>query len=151
MKKITLLIITLTIFFSTINNSFAEKQYSEWYIEKILDLNIWIEEYDLKLANIEQMYFRDYNTQMLFDAYKNSTTLLSKEIIKKYRAWNFEYYQVNGIISNQKLFIYHINKLFYYINLKEQYPHYNNTDDFILKNYSVARTYYKRLQGLVYR
>lgn len=151
MKKFILLIITFTIFFSTLNNSFATNQYSEWYIERLLDLNVWIEEYDLTLAHINQMYFDDYQTQALFDEYKNTTLKLNKEILKRYREWNFHYYQVNWIILNQKLFIFHINKLFYYISLKNEYPNEKQLDDFILKHYSTARTYYKRIQSLVYR
>jgi hypothetical protein len=144
MKKIILLIISTTLFFSTINNAFATKTYSEWYIEKFLDLNIWIEEYDLNLAHIEEIYFRDYNSQMLFEEFKRTSNLLNDE-------WDFEYYQVNWIISNQKKFIYHINRLFYYISFKESNPYYNQTDDLILEHYSVARTYYKRVQALIYK
>lgn len=149
MKKFISIIITLTVFFSTINITFAEKMYSEWYIERILDLNVWIEEYDLALAHIDQMYFRDYNTQMLFEEYKNASLLLNQEIIRKYREWEFEYYQINWIISNQKKFIYHINKLFYYISIKEQNPNYIETDSIILEHYNISRTYYKRTQSLV--
>ena len=124
MKKIITIIITLTIFFSTINISFAERTYNEWYIEQLLDLNIWIEEYDLTLAHITQIYFSDVNTQNLFEEFKRTSYLLNEEIIKSYREWKFDYYQVNWIISNQKKFIYHINRLFYYISIKEQNSNY---------------------------
>lgn len=151
MKKIIVFIITFTIFFSTINNSFAENTFSEWYIEKLLDLNVWIEEYDLNLARIDQIYFRNYETQNLFEEYKNTSLLLNDEIIKKYREGKFWYYQINWIISNQKKFIYHINKLFYNLSIKEIYPSDIQIDDYILNHYNIARTYYKRIQALVYK
>jgi len=145
MKKIITTIITLSIFFSTNNISFAK----EWYIEQILDLNVWIEEYDLALEHIDYIFFRDPNTQALFNEYKNSVALINQEIIRKYANKEFEYYQINWIISNQKQFIYHINKLFYYISIKEEGNNYIETNDLILENYSKARTYYIRLKYLI--
>lgn len=151
MKKLSLIIILLSLLFANINYSYSSsnQEYSEWYIEKLLDLRVWIEEYDLTLWWIEQMYFSDSNTQALFNEYKNTILLLNKEIISKYINNEFSYSQINWIISNQKMFVYHINKLFYNISLKDYYPNDKSLDDAILEHYSKARTYYKRLQYLV--
>lgn len=148
MKKLTLLIIFLTIFFANIKYSNAS---SYWYIGELLDLKVWIEEYDLTLGWIENMYFSNYNTQLLFNEYQDKVLLLNQVIIEKYRNEEFSYYQVNWIITTQKNFVYHINKLFYNIQLKDYYPNERNLDDVILNHYSLAKTYYERLQYLVYR
>ena len=145
MKKILFSFLTsfFIIFIST--NTYA----SEWYIENLLDLNIWIEEYDLELSYIDKIYFINSNTKEIFDNFKVANRLLKDEIIKKYRAWEFDYYQVKWIITNQKMFVFHINRLSHYLSIKEQNHRYLDVDNFILKNYSNARIYYKRVKYLV--
>ena len=70
-------------------------------------------------------------------------------IIKKYRTWKIDYYAIKWIITNQKKFVYHTNRLFHYLSIKEQHPEYIDTDNFILKNYSNARIYYRKVRQLI--
>ena len=147
MKNFSKLIITLICFFSIANNTFA----SEWYIEQLLDLNYWIEEYDLELANLDYIYFTDEITNEMFTEFRKINELLKWEIISKYRSNEFDFYKTNGIISSHKKFVYYTNRLFYYISLKEQRQDYKELDDAILKTYKNVRIYYRKVKNLAYR
>jgi len=146
MKKFILHIIVVISFFSIANTSFAD----EWYIEKLLDLNYWIEEYSLQLPSFNTLYFKDSNTQNMFKELDHINELLKQEIMKKYRSWEFDYYQVNGIVSSHKNFVYYSNKLFYYISLKDQWYRYKELDDAILINYRNTKSSYRKVKNLVY-
>lgn len=148
MKKILSIITIIAFIIPTFQNTYAA-EYSEWYIDKLLDLNYWIEEFDLELSHIDDMYFTNSKTQKKFESFKAVNEVLKDEIIRKYRAWEFEYYQTKWIITNQKMFVYHINKYFHYLSIKEKHPEYEETDNFILKNYSNARIYYRKVRHLV--
>ena len=147
MKKFSTIIITLICFFSIVNKSFAW----EWYIEELLDINYWIEEYELELQNLEFIYFLDENKNIMFNEFNKINELLKKEIIKKYKNKKFNYYQTKWIIWSYKKFIYYTNRLFYYISLKEKKYNYNELDESILKTYLNVRIYYKKTESLIYR
>ena len=147
MKNILVYILAIFSLLSISNNSFA----SEWYVEQLLDINIWIEEYDLELANMDIMYFRDYRMQEKFHDFQEINQILKSEIINKYRTWDFDYYQTKWIITNHKNFVYYVNELFYYISIKETSPYYKEVDDAILKSYEKVRSNYRRVKILVNR
>ena len=147
MKNILKIIIALITFFSTINTTFA----SEWYIEQILDLNYWIEEYNLELSDLDNISFRDQTTNEMFEEFKRMNTLLKGEIIYKYRNNEFDFYQTSWIVSSHKKFVYNTNKLFYYISLKEEGYNYWELDTAILKSYRKIRIYYRKVKNLTYR
>lgn len=147
MKKFSTIIITLICFFSIVNKSFAW----EWYIEELLDINYWIEEYELELQNLEFIYFLDENKNIMFNEFNKINELLKKEIITKYKNKKFNYYQTKWIIWSYKKFIYYTNRLFYYISLKEKKYNYNELDESILKTYLNVRIYYKKTESLIYR
>jgi hypothetical protein len=146
--KILSFILTIMLIIPIFQDAYAA-EYSPWYIDQLLDLNYWIEEYDLELEYIDYIYFSNPQTQAIFENFKEVNRILKDEIIRKYRAWEFEYYQTKWIITNQKMFVYHTNKFFHYLSIKEQNPEYIETDNFILKNYSNMRIYYNRLRHLV--
>lgn len=145
MKK-SLLTITFVLLFST---SFFQVNAEEWYIETLLDLNYWIEEYDLELEQIDYVYFSNSTTRQIFQNFEIANTLLKNEIINKYRSEEFDYYQTKAIIKSQKMFVYHVNRLSYYLSVKEQNPSFVDTDTFILKHYSNARLFYKKVRHYV--
>ena len=147
MKKISKFIIPLICFFSIVNNTFA----SQWYIEKLFDLNYWIEKFEINLPKLDYIDFNKKSTSNKFEKFKKINKSLKKEIISKYRNNEFDFYKTNWIISSHKKFVYYTNRLFYYISLKEKWYKYEELDDAILKSYKEVRTYYRKIKNLVYR
>lgn len=145
MKKLLISILSIFIFFSIANKSIAE----EWYIEKILDLNYWIEDYKLNLPNIEYRYFYNKNILKAYNSFKKTDKLLKDEIIKKYRNNEIDYYKMNWIVLNYNNFVYHTNKFFKYLSIKEIQPNSKEVNQAILNNYELSRNYYKRTKYLI--
>lgn len=147
MKKTISIIIAVIIYISNFNNSFA----SNWYIENLLDLNTWIEVYNIDLPDLEYVYFYNNNLNNRFNDYVKANEVLKNIIIRKYKKWDFDYYQMQAIVTNYKKYVYYSNKLFYYISIKESNPYYYvETDDAILSNYKLTKSYYKQLKRLIY-
>lgn len=147
MNKITTFIITMIIFFSSIYITNAE----EWYIEKLLDINYWVEKYELDLAEIDYYNFKSDKYNYIYKELKRIDSILKEDIIKKYRSWEYNYYQVNWIIKNYNDFIYHNNMFFYYIKLKEQNNNYKELDSAIIKSYTNLRNSYKKIINIIKR
>ena len=150
MKKIFITFtIAIILFFLFLNYTLASEWYSEWYLEKLLDINYWVEDYDLNLGSIKDVNFSTTKFRKIFKEFKRVDILLKQEILKKYRNSNFSYYKVNDIISNYKNFTYYTNQFFYYISIKESNPGFKEAHIAILKNYRKMRIYYKRVKILV--
>lgn len=146
MKKILRIALIVLLSSFIFNSTYAK----EWFIENFLDLNEWVEKLDIELVNIDNIYFKNENTQNTFDLFKKTSETLKNEIIRKYEKWDFDYYQTKWIITNYKLFVYHTNEYFKYKKLKEKYPNEQEVDDFILKNYSLMRVHFNRIKQLIY-
>lgn len=144
-SKITSIIIALILFFSSANFSFAE----EWYIERLFDLNFWIEEYKLDLAEINYINFNENKYNNIYNELKTVDAILRNEIMKNYRNWEYKYYQTNWIVKNYNNYIYHINKYFLFIKLKEQNPNLRELDSAILKSYTNLKNSYIRIKNLI--
>jgi hypothetical protein len=145
MKKIILFIITLSFIFSSLSNTFAE----EWYIERLLDLNYWIEQYDIELSNINYIHFNDEKYNRIYNELKTVDSILKNEFMKKYRSWEYWNYQTNWIIKNYNNFIYYTNKFFYFLKLKEQNPNYKEVDTAIMSSYKNMKSYYNNFKNIV--
>jgi len=145
MKKITTSIIMLTIFFSSFSVSFAE----EWYIEKILDLNFWVEEKKLDLSEINNIYFKTSKYTYTYEQLKIADSTLRKGFMEKYRNWDFEYYQTNWIVTNYNNFIYYTNKFFFYLKIKEQNNNFVELDTAIINSYTNMRSSYRKVKELI--
>lgn len=146
MKKILRIASIILLSSFIFNNTYAK----DWFISELLDLNEWVEKLDIELVNIDNIYFKDKDTQNTFDLFKKTSETLKNEIIRKYENWDFEYYQTKWIITNYKLFVYHTNEYFKYKKLKEKYPNDKEVDNFILKNYSLMRVHFNRIKQLIY-
>ncbi len=146
MKNLVYIILSIFTFFSISNITSANK---EWYIEKILDLNYWIEEYKIQINDIDYIYFYDEESQKLYDNFRSADKLLKDEIIRLYRDWKIDYYKMNWITQNYNLFIYHTNKMFKYISLKEVRSNLKELDIAILKNYENSRSYYYKTKLMI--
>lgn len=152
MKNLVYTIIWIIIFFSIFNYSTANYGWvnnKEWYIEKLLDLNYWIEEYKFQINDLEYIYFYDINSQKMYDDFRTAEQTLKSEFLRKYRNWEIDYYTMNWIVKNFNLFVYHTNKLFKYISIKEIKSDYKELDIAILKNYENSRSYYYKTKLLI--
>ena len=147
MEKIIKMIIWSLIVFSTINFTNA----SEWYIEKLLQINSWVEAFDIELAEIDYYSFTDKQLQNTYEEFIRTANLLKNEIIRKYENREFSYYQTKWIITNYKKFVYFTNQIFYYLSLREQWYTWKDIDYAVIETYKKIRTYYRRLKRLVYR
>lgn len=152
MKNLVYIILYIFIFFSIKNESIANYAWEnnkEWYIEKLLDLNYWIEEYNFQITEIKNIYFSDKNTQILYNSFRNWEKTLKDEFIRKYKKWEIDYYTMNWIIKNFNLFVYHTNRMFYYISLLEIRGDYKELDNAIIKNYENSRSYFNKTKLLI--
>lgn len=139
------IIILFSMFFSSATYSFAK----EWYIENLLQINTWVEAFDIELIEIDDYYFADENLQNTYEEFKRTSQLLKREIIRKYENDEFGYYQTKWVITNYKKFVYYTNSIFYYLSLKDEGVNDSEIDNAILESYTKIRTYYKRLKYLV--
>jgi hypothetical protein len=106
----------------------------------------------MNLSKIEDIYFVDSDNQEVFDSFKNTSEILRDEILRKYENDEFEYYTMQGIVSNYNSFVYYTNKLFYYLSIREQNSSLDaETENGVSKNYSKSRNYFKRLKYLIYK
>ena len=145
MKKIILSIITFCFIFSSLSITFAE----EWYIERLLDINYWVEQYNLKLSNIYYIHFNDEKYNRIYNELKTIDSILRNEFMKKYRNWEYKYYQTNWIITNYNNFIYYTNKFFYFLKLKEQNSNYKELDPAIISSYKNIRSSYIKVKDII--
>jgi hypothetical protein len=144
-KKIISLIITFFIFFSSLNNTFA----NEWFIEKLLDINYWVEEYNLNLINLNYINFNNPKYNNIYNELKNADSILRNEFMKKYRNWEYEYYQTNWIIINYNNFIYYTNKYLYYTKISESPNDYTELNTAIIRSYRNMRSSYIKVKNNV--
>lgn len=145
MKKIITIIISTIFFFSSMTNTFAK----EWYIEKLLDLNYWLEEHNLELAKINEITFSNPEYNKIYNQLIISDRILKDEFIKKYRKWEYTYYQFNWIVSSYKNFIYNTNRFFYYLKIEEQNNNYEEMDKAIKNSFLNMRSSFIKMKNLV--
>lgn len=144
MKKIITFIITLSVILSSLSTTFAE----EWYIERLLDLNYWVEQYNLDLSNIDYIYFNDDKYNRIYRELKTVDSILKKWFMKNYRNWKLEYYQISWIVTNYNNFIYHTNQFFFFLKLKEQRPYYTELDSAIINSSRNMRSSYNKVKNI---
>lgn len=145
MKKIILLIITILLFFSSVTNSFAE----EGYVDRLFNFKSWIEEEKLNSITLKYVNFKSSKYNSIYNEFKNADSILRKEFIKKYRNWEYEYYQLNWIINNYTKFIFYTNMYFYYLKVNEGNSNYTELDTAIVESLDNMKTYYIRVKNLV--
>jgi hypothetical protein len=144
MKKFTRYILMIILLFSIVNNTFAE----EWAIEQLLDLNYGEEEYQINLIDIKYVDFKTDKNIWKYEYMRSMNNSLKSIIKEKYRNGDYAYHTVNGIITNQKNFIYYTNKYFSYLRLKEKWETWSEINEAILSSYRSMKSYYSRLKVL---
>ena len=145
MKKLLLPIISVFLFFSIVNNSLAE----DTYLEEVLDFKYWIEEFELNLSSIEYIYFSDYSTRQMYQAYKSTDSIIKELFMDYYRSWEIDYYSMNWIVDNYNLFVYHTNKFLNYLSIREKNNWYSDLNSAILSNYRLSKSYYNKVKELL--
>lgn len=146
MKKIIATIIVLISVFSIQIPTFAT---NEPIFERLLDLNYWVEEYDLQLAHLDNMYFFDNNLNQMHSQFQIENEKIKKEIIMYYRQGRFTNYQTQGIVRAQKNFVYYTNQIFVHMRYKELDPNYADVDGEILDNYRQSRSAYNKIKKII--
>jgi hypothetical protein len=146
MKKIIASIIVLISIISIQTPTFAS---NEPIFERLLDLNHGIEEYDLQLAHLDEMYFFDQNLNNMHSEFQKANENIKKEIIMYYRQGRFTNYQTQGIVRAHKNFVYYTNQIFTHMRYKELDPHYADADGQILDNYRKARSSYNKIKQVI--
>lgn len=144
MKKTLAIIITFFAFFS-ISNAQVK---NNWLIDQLMDFPFWVEEFKLKVNDLEYVHFYDQDSQNLYNNFRFSDEVLKDELMRQYREWNIEYYRMNWIINDYNLYVYHANKMFSYISQKE-FRYDSQLDSIILNHYTLARTHYDRAKHLI--
>jgi hypothetical protein len=144
MTKIIKVIITLTIIFSSLSNTFAE----EGYIENLFDLNYWVEELDLNLHEIKYIHFNNEKYNRIYREIKTVDSLLKNGFMKNYREWIYDYYQMNWIVSSYNKFIYNTNLFLYFIKIKEENNQYSEVNPAIINSYRNMNIYYSKVKNL---
>lgn len=147
MKKLLASIIALISLFSITTDTFAAE---EGLFERILDLNYGVEDYEIQLSDLDQMYFYSDNYTTMYNDFNKANTSLKREIIEYYREWKFTRAQTQGLVNAHKNFVYHTNQIFKHITYKELDQNFADVDAAILQNYKRTREAYTQIKKIVY-
>ena len=145
MRKIFSIIISFIVF-----STFSFANASEWLLEQNLDLNYWPESFELRLTTVWNYNFKNKNNQNTFTNFQYLNNALRENLIKANQEWKFSSNKINWLVREYNLFVYHTNKLFEYISMKEKKPKYSDADTAISKNYKSARSYFEKLKNIFY-
>lgn len=148
MKYITSVIITTSVFFLSFGSSFAAVSWEYHRLWGILELEYGIEQYELELADINNIYCR-WNLRTQLNAAIDLNHTIKSEMIRLYRNGNISYTEMNGIVSAHSKFVYYINDYFYYSALKQRNASYWEVETAILRSWKYARSYHAEVQKLL--
>lgn len=146
MKKLLASIIAVISLFSISTQTFAQE---EALFERILDLNYGVEDYEIQLSNLDEMYFFNSNYTRMHSDFKRANTKIKQEIIMYYREWRFTRAQTKGLVKAHKDFVYHTNQVFRNIRYKELDSNFADVDSAILDSYKEARRSYDHIKKIV--
>lgn len=142
MKKIFALIIISLSFFSI-----ADSAKADWLMEITLDLNYWPEKFDLNLPKMWNYYFYNSDNYSSLKVFKSLDISLRTALETEYENWNISEEKMNWLIKSYSLFIFHINKYFYYLSVLEKNPSLTELNVAISKNYRLARGFFREVQN----
>lgn len=146
MKNIFISIITIFYIFSTF--SFVNA-YTESPFEKVLDLGFWPETLEINFEKVKDFSIKNSQYSNSLNNFKSMDSILRNVFIENYRSGKYDKNIMNGIITNYNLFIYHINKYFEYIALKENNIDLTELDYMITNNFKLARNYIIKLKYIL--
>jgi len=146
MKRFIATIIVLLASFSIWNKAFALKS-----IDSLLEIETGVEGFELSLPRLESHSFRTEAIINVYEEFRSTNELLRGEIMNKYRNREFSYYQMQGIVKSYSQFVYHTNKLFWYLSIKDTGFREKTIDTAILRSYQNVRIHYNRMKHLIGR
>lgn len=141
MKKLSFLIIFIFSFFSIFN-------FTNWYysVKSSLDLPYWPEiDEILNINKIWNYKFRNNSNKKWYNFIKNNDNIIRKKFIEKYQNWEFSKANISWIENTYSLFIYHTNKYFKYLSMKENGKRFKDLNLSINNNYKLSRIYFDEL------
>lgn len=145
MKKLLLSIITILGIFSIFSYANAR----EGSLERALDLEYGPEAFELALPEIWNYYLKNTKNKNALKTFKMADSILKEAFMREYRDGKFDYTKTNAIIENYNLFVYHTNKYFEFLSLKEKDPTNSEADTAVLSNYKSSRAYMKKLKYMI--
>ncbi len=142
MKKLSLIILALCIF-SIGNTTFAQS------IDDLLELDSGLEAFSIETQKLDTYSFRSPQIESVYQRFIVINRILKDELMRKYRNGDFDYYQMQWIIKNHKDFVFHTNKLFYYLSLKDNGMQSKPIDTAIMRSYQGTKTSYNRMKYII--
>ena len=125
--------------------------FGEGYIDSLLQIDTGIEVFDIELANMDVYTFKTPSIQNVYNDFVEVNEVLRGEIIRKYSTGEFGFYQMQGIIKSYKNFIYHNNKFFQYLSIKDSGVSGKEIDRAILSSYKNTRIHFTRMKSIIAR
>ena len=145
MKYLVSIIISLSLFFSSISNSFAE----ESFIDNLLNISYEAEEINLNLSEIKDIKFKEEKYNNLYKKLKKINHILKSGIIKNYKNWKYDYYKTNWIINSYNNFIFYVNDFLLLLKFKEENKNYWEINSALYKTSLNIRSNYIKLQNII--
>lgn len=145
MKKLLAVIIITFSFFSTFNFTNASND----LLDETLDLTYGPENFESNLPKVWNYYFKNKNNASTFKKFKAIDFSLRELIMENYRNKKYDFNAINGIVDNYTLFIFHTNKYFEYLAIREKNPKFSEVNTAILKNYKLSRSYLKKVKYII--
>ena len=145
MKKLLVLIITILGIFSI----FSYVNAREGSLERALDLEYGPEAFELALPEIWNYYLKNTKNKNALKTFKMADSILKEAFMREYRDGQLDYTKTNAISENYNLFVYHTNKYFEFLSLKEKDPTNSEADTAVLSNYKSSRAYMKKLKYMI--
>lgn len=145
MKYLVVLIISLSLFFSSITNSFAE----ESFIDNLLNISYQPEEINLNLTEIKNITYKQDKYNTLYKKLKKVNYILKSGIIKNYKDWKYDYYKTNWIINSYNNLIFYINDFLLLLKFKEENNNYWEINSALYKTSLNIRSNYIKLKNII--
>jgi thioredoxin-related protein len=142
MKKLITIILIISSFFSIASTN-AYKSFDD-----ILKLDTGIEKYKFELPKIDTVSFRNTDSRQMYNDFVDTDNNFRSTIFSLYNNGTYDYYTMNGIVTEYTLFIHNTNKVFYYMKMKET-SNYRELDSIILKHYEAVKLNYERVKYLL--
>lgn len=121
------------------------------YIDELLEIPTGVEAFEISLPQVDIYNFRNSSVRSVYENFSSVHQVLRQELLNKYANGDFEYYQMQGIIKNYSDFVYHTNKLFGYLEIRESGISGKTIDTAIIRSYQNIRISYNRMRNTIAR
>ena len=140
MKKFIALIITLVFWISSANAiSF----------EKTLNLDIWVEIYEINQFTLDEYSFKSNALQNAYEELEYLDSAFREAIFDRFQKWEIKRYQAHAFVKEYKTFVYYTNQFFYYLKQTEYGNNSKENSYYIGKMYQNLTDSYQRLSSII--